>query len=423
MVVAAYNSPKGCILSPSIEAKCYGIKTGMRVMDAQKLYADVLVLPTDPWKYRWVNQQLKLLFNRYTNLLHMKSIDEAVLYFTDAQAEGDLTEIALDIKRRIRQDIGDWLTVSVGIGPNSFLAKTGAGLHKPDGLDEINWWNIEQVLASLKLEDLNGISRGHARQLRRAGLLQPLDMYRADADQLRLAFKSILGVQWYWKLRGYEAATGERPRRSFSHMYSLPHPVEGAELEATISKMGHSLAYRLRRSGWQAKGFYLGTMDTQFSYWARHTMGQQYLYDGPDLHRRFMWLLQQRSSRQPVRKLFTGCFGLEPLCRLQTTWLDDELRKRRKVEAVTEVQARYGKFSLMPARMLQVHQRGWVKDAISFGGIGELDDAPEEQIEDYEVLEAMEALFSDELLDEASDEVDWAVLEVGGVAAGGEVTG
>lgn len=33
MVVAAYDSPRGCILASSIEAKKLGIKTGMRVME------------------------------------------------------------------------------------------------------------------------------------------------------------------------------------------------------------------------------------------------------------------------------------------------------------------------------------------------------------------------------------------------------
>ena len=33
MVVAAYNSPNGCVVAPSIEAKRYGIRTGMTVRD------------------------------------------------------------------------------------------------------------------------------------------------------------------------------------------------------------------------------------------------------------------------------------------------------------------------------------------------------------------------------------------------------
>ena len=33
VAIAAYASPNGCVLSPSIEAKTYGIKVGMRVRE------------------------------------------------------------------------------------------------------------------------------------------------------------------------------------------------------------------------------------------------------------------------------------------------------------------------------------------------------------------------------------------------------
>jgi DNA polymerase-4 len=39
MVVAAYSSLNGCVVAPSIEAKRYGIKTGMTVRDASPDYS------------------------------------------------------------------------------------------------------------------------------------------------------------------------------------------------------------------------------------------------------------------------------------------------------------------------------------------------------------------------------------------------
>src|SRR6266702_2828234 len=50
IVVAAYNSPNGCVVSPSIEAKRCGIKTGMTVRDAKLLYPQVIVKTPDPPK-------------------------------------------------------------------------------------------------------------------------------------------------------------------------------------------------------------------------------------------------------------------------------------------------------------------------------------------------------------------------------------
>ena len=58
IVVAAYDSPRGCVVAPSIEAKRYGIKTGMTVGDAKLLYPRVIVRTPDPPKYRYVHLQL-----------------------------------------------------------------------------------------------------------------------------------------------------------------------------------------------------------------------------------------------------------------------------------------------------------------------------------------------------------------------------
>jgi hypothetical protein len=45
LVVAAYTTPGGCVVAPSIEAKQYGIKTGMTVRDAEQQTFPVPELP------------------------------------------------------------------------------------------------------------------------------------------------------------------------------------------------------------------------------------------------------------------------------------------------------------------------------------------------------------------------------------------
>ena len=66
IVVAAYNSPNGCVVAPSIEAKQYGIKTGMTVRDARLLYPKVIVRTPDPSKYRFVHMQFRKIFQDYS---------------------------------------------------------------------------------------------------------------------------------------------------------------------------------------------------------------------------------------------------------------------------------------------------------------------------------------------------------------------
>src|SRR3972149_7302235 len=139
VVVAAYTTPSGCIVAPTVEAKGYGIKVGMRVKEGKLLYPGLIVLAPDPWKYRTVHLGLRRIISDYTDKFVPKSIDEFVLNLQGYPSfDKGMLEVAREIKERIKKEIGEWLTVSVGVAPNRFLAKTAAGLHKPDGLDEIN---------------------------------------------------------------------------------------------------------------------------------------------------------------------------------------------------------------------------------------------------------------------------------------------
>src|SRR3990167_9998588 len=81
IAVAAYTTPRGCILAPSIEAKRFGVKTGMQVREGKSLCPHLLILPSDPPKYRFVNQALTKLFNEYTPAVSIRSIDEMLLNF------------------------------------------------------------------------------------------------------------------------------------------------------------------------------------------------------------------------------------------------------------------------------------------------------------------------------------------------------
>lgn len=159
IVVAAYSSANGCVLAPSIEAKRHGIKTGMRVKDAKLLYSDVIVLMSDPEKYRDVHIKFKKIFSDYSDHVVPKSIDEAIIDFRGMERLNlDYIKIAKEIKQRMKTEIGEWIICSIGISTNRFLAKLAASLHKPDGLDMITFSNIEKVYNSTTLLDLNGIN-------------------------------------------------------------------------------------------------------------------------------------------------------------------------------------------------------------------------------------------------------------------------
>src|SRR4051812_36984375 len=59
MIASAYtyDSPNGCVVAPSIEAKTYGVKTGMTVRDAHILCPGVIVRTPNPDMYWAVHRK------------------------------------------------------------------------------------------------------------------------------------------------------------------------------------------------------------------------------------------------------------------------------------------------------------------------------------------------------------------------------
>ena len=196
------------VVTASYEAKAKGVKVGMRYKDAHKLCPDLIALESDPAKYRYVYHRLLDIMGDYSAHVTMKSIDEGVIDFTQATASmqgRSLEAIGLEIKQRLKAEVGNYMRCNVGIGPNRFLAKTAAGLHKPDGLDVIDHINLRAVYAGLKLTDLTGIAKHNEHRLNSVGIYTPLELLDADPTVLRkVVFKSIVGEQWHQRLRGWE---------------------------------------------------------------------------------------------------------------------------------------------------------------------------------------------------------------------------
>lgn len=381
VAIAAYATKNGCILAPSVEAKRFGVKTGMRVRDGLVLCPSLIVLPSDPAKYRNVHLSFRQLFGEYTNDVLPKSIDEFVLNFQGYPAyknlpagrQDGMSRVALEIKNRIRHEIGEWLTVSVGIAPNRYLAKTGAGLHKPDGLDEINKDNFQKIYSTLQLTDLCGIKLANAARLNRMGIYTVLDFYEAPFWKLKSAFASINGYYWYARLRGQEIDNINFSRKSYGNSYALPKPFSTiSELTPILQKLVEKAGARMRKAGYKSCGVHLAISYRDRTSWHRGMALPEPIFDSRDIYRYAFQILLSSPKQKPVANLAVSCFNLAKVKEPQLTLFEDLLKKEKLVRAVDRVNNRWGNFVITPARMLGTSS--FVPDRISFGGVKELEE-------------------------------------------------
>jgi DNA polymerase-4 len=375
IAVAAFVTDKGCILAASVEAKRLGIKTGMRVMDGRAIYPKLIVLPPDPWKYRNVHLKLRNLISGYTDDFAPKSIDEFVLNMENYPklTTGSMRQVAVEIKQRIRGEIGEWLTVSVGIAPNKYLAKVAAGIRKPDGLDEISAGNFLDVYSALKLTDLTGIKERNAARLNSMGIYSVLDFYNAPVWRLRAAFHSITGLYWHTRLAGYEVDNVEYGRHSYGNSVAIGRNLTKiGELSPILARLTEKMCSRLRAAGYRAGGIHLMIAYKNGSWWHKGRRLSHPRFDSRDFYRAAFRLLIEANPTSPVLNLAVSCFGLVRDSSTQLNFFDDVPKRENLVEAVDNINQRWGDFTLGSARSLGGSKV--VMDRIAFGGVKELEE-------------------------------------------------
>lgn len=374
IAVAAYDSPGACILAPSVEAKQLGVSMGMRVREGKALCPSLIIRAPDPEKYRFVNRKLLLLLSSYSSEVFVKSIDEMVINFANSPHHvRSLIEVAGEIKRRIREEVGDWLRVSVGISTNRFLAKVASGLKKPDGLVVIDHTNIEKTLAAMKLNDMYGIKKGNISRLSTVGILTPLQFYQASTAVLKRAFASIAGYYWYLRLHGFEIDGVEFSRKSFGNSYHLyKFTNDNVRLSQILCKLVEKMGRRVRRAGFCAQGVHISCLFADWSYWHHGHKLPHPLFTNSEFYREAMSILTSRRSKSPVRILAVSCFDLDKNFSNQLSLLSDRERQYRLTCAMDAINQRWGDYVIACARTLDMNYQ--IHDRIAFGGITELEE-------------------------------------------------
>lgn len=373
VVIAAYDTSYGAILSPSIEAKTYGIKVGMHVSEARMRYPNLIVRVPDPPKYREAHNRFMRIFRSYSPSVVAKSIDEAVIDFTSVthMYPHGLISIAKEIKQRIKEDLGIWIRCSIGIAPNRFLAKLGASLHKPDGLTVIDHTNLRETLQKAKLLDFCGINVRYQLRLNRYGIYTPLQFL--DAPLLILqkqAFQSIGGYYWYLRIRGWEADNVEFERKSYGQQYAIT-PTRGQQttILGIFLKLCEKMGRRLRADKKYARGIHVGLWYQGHQYWHHGEVGQDHLFTTYDLFQKAKSIYYRQPRDKIITKISVQCFDLHDATFFQDNLFDTKAWKRQQLTTILDtIHDKWGDYVVYPATMMGTTHH--VLDRIAFGKSG-----------------------------------------------------
>lgn len=363
------RTDKTAIVTASYEAKAKGVKVGMKLREAKILCPDLVALESDPPKYRYVYHKLLDIMRDYSAHVTMKSIDEGIIDFHDtsyAMAERDLVEIGQEIKQRLKDEIGVWMRCNVGISTNRFLAKTAAGLHKPDGLDVITSQNIREVLGELKLTDLTGIAHRNEKRLNSVGIYTPLQFLDADVVTLqKVVFKSVVGEWWYKRLRGFEVDDVETKIGRVGRQYVLERfDLTRDEIVQRLHHLCESVGSRMRSQGLAARGVYVYGKTADRQYWHSSALSPLPFFSDQAIFIQALQLFDRAPDE--LKEIGIHCYELTASDSSQLSLFADEIsRERRVVETIDEINKQFGERTIHSAGTLNTGI--YVKTKIPFG--------------------------------------------------------
>ena len=357
-----------CMITASYEAKAVGVKVGMGMAEAKAICPDLFVVESDPPKYHHMYKKIAKIMQSYSPTVEMKSIDEGIIDFSGTTNKKSLPDIGLEIKTRVKQEMGCYMRVNIGIGPNRFLAKQAAGWHKPDGLDVLDARNIEAYYKTISLVDINGIANRYEARLNAAGIYSPLQFAYANSKFLQTrVFGGIVGDYWYKRLRGYEI--DDRPTKlgvvGRQWVLSKPSNEDGFILPC-FHYLCETTAKKLRYNSVDARGVLV---------WARFTNGQGFMlrkmfrskfYTDREVYRRALILFNQRPKHMVIQTMGITCYMLSASSRSQMSMFESVNKEEWLTEAVDEINDRYGNFTVCSANALAGKEL--VKQKIPFGG-------------------------------------------------------
>lgn len=374
------------IVAASVEAKKFGIKTGTKVRDALEMCPNIIFKEADPAKYRYINKKFMEVFSEICPNVTGKSIDEAVLNFSrdirflqggylakDTPLEESrvkhkdkMSELAEDIRKALRDKVGDYLKCSIGVGTNYFLAKVASNVNKPNGFFYVDYTNIETFYDMLKLQDLHGVASKNEARLNKRGIFTPLEFYKTNLQTLQFEFDTF-GTYWYLRLRGHEIDDYITKRKTIGHSYHLPKFTNcDVEIKAIALKLTEKACSRLRKHKLKARCFSFFILYSDGTSWNKSHRIVNYLDSTSEIYKELIKLFNQRqypNKKVRILGISTSYFAKKDYEQKDLFSFVDN--KNNFYKALDTINQTFGDFTLMPATLLQYKETA--PDRISFG--------------------------------------------------------
>ncbi len=257
LIVVPMMTDGTCAIAASREAKKYGIKTGTKVYDAKRLCPGIPCVLARHDVY--VDYHHKVLDEviKHTPIDKVWSVDELSSRLPpNKRSKEAATAVAHRLKAGLRENVGEVITCSIGLAPNSWLGKVASDMQKPDGLVCLEPDTMHERLFELDLRDLPGINYAMEERLHKVGIRSVEQLWNLSPKHARRIWNNVGGERFWYNLRGYDIPVPETNRSMVGHSRILDTDLRPAEQARLVARrLTIKAAARLRRLEMYATNF------------------------------------------------------------------------------------------------------------------------------------------------------------------------
>ena len=247
VVVGADPDGRGVVAAASYEARKFGVHSAMPIGRARRLCPHAVFLRGHHAKYREYSEKIYEVFEEFTPVIEMVSIDEAYLDLTGSERlHGGMLSAADRLIRTVKKRTG--LNCSVGASTSHLVSKIASDQAKPHGLLYVLPGCEKAFLAPLPVRRMPGIGKVTEPELLSLGIATIGDLQTYGPERLKKRFGKY-GEWLFTKSMGedIEAYAYEEEPKSISHETTFPvDTADPEELERTLSYLSQLVARRLR---------------------------------------------------------------------------------------------------------------------------------------------------------------------------------
>jgi DNA polymerase-4 len=347
-VVVPVMADTTCCIAASYEAKKYGIKTGTKVAIAKKLCGTLNIIESRPTLYIKYHKDIVSAVGSVLPIDKVHSIDEMSCKLTGRQRVYDnAVSLAHEVKKAIKERVGEYLRCSVGLAPNRFIAKVASGMKKPDGFTVITKDDLPQILYPLSLRDLPGIGRNMHVRLKKHNIHNVEDLYSLSGDRFLNIWQNVGGKRLSYLLNGEDIPEKDTKRRTVSHSHVMAPEMRTEErTRAVLIRLIHKAAFRLRRLKYLA-----GNMSIKVKYfnsqnsWKRSfNIGKR--HDTQSMIRAFSEIWKARPRGLTPLSASVTLSELTPINESTYSLFSDQLKQDKLATALDKINERYGMNSI-----------------------------------------------------------------------------